>query len=96
MNNRNGYSDIETYCNFSTCITDFSDRLLVKRKFGKTLRARKFCNQVKEIKLKLIVYNISKKVNLHQNKDFYRAEGWTIYQLDCCWKEFLSLVNYRT
>ena len=35
---------------------------VVKRKFGETLRARKFHNQVKEIKIKLIVYNINKKV----------------------------------
>lgn len=28
---------------------------VVKRKFGKVLRARKFYNQVKELKLKLIV-----------------------------------------
>jgi hypothetical protein len=35
---------------------------VVKRKFGKTLRARKFRNQVKEIKVKLIAYNINKKV----------------------------------
>lgn len=35
---------------------------VVKRKFGETLRARKFRNQVKEIKFKLIVYNIRKKV----------------------------------
>ncbi|MPM67703.1 hypothetical protein SDC9_114627 [bioreactor metagenome] len=35
---------------------------VVKRKFGDVLRARKYFNQVKEIKLKLIVYNINKKV----------------------------------
>ena len=35
---------------------------VIKRKFGEVLRARKFYNQVKEIKLKLIVYNINKKV----------------------------------
>ena len=35
---------------------------VVKRKFGETLRARKFRNQVKEIKIKLIVYNIDKKI----------------------------------
>jgi transposase len=35
---------------------------VVKRKFGEVLRARKFFNQVKEIKIKLIVYNINKKV----------------------------------
>jgi transposase len=32
----------------------------VKRKFGETLRARKFRNKVKEIKVKLIAYNIDK------------------------------------
>jgi len=35
---------------------------VVKRKFGEVLRARKFYNQVKETKIKLIVYNINKKV----------------------------------
>jgi Transposase DDE domain. len=35
---------------------------VVKRKFGEVLKARKFFNQVKEIKIKLIVYNINKKV----------------------------------
>src|SRR5271169_1932470 len=35
---------------------------VVKRKLGEALRARKFHYQVKEIKIKLIVYNINKKV----------------------------------
>ncbi|HET8685424.1 MAG TPA: transposase, partial [Methanosarcina sp.] len=35
---------------------------VVKRKFGGTIRARKFRNQVKEIKIKLRMYNINKKV----------------------------------
>jgi transposase len=35
---------------------------IVKRKFGEKIRARKFRNQGKEIKFKLIVYNINKKV----------------------------------
>ena len=35
---------------------------VIKRKFGETLRARKLRNQVKEVKVKLIVYNINKKV----------------------------------
>jgi hypothetical protein len=34
----------------------------VKRKLGETLRARKFRYQIKDIKIKLIVYNINKKV----------------------------------
>jgi len=33
---------------------------VVKRKFGETLRVRKFWNQVKEVKIKLIVYNTDK------------------------------------
>ena len=35
---------------------------VVKRKLGETLRARKFRYQVKEIKIKLIICNINKKV----------------------------------
>ena len=35
---------------------------VVKRKFGEILRVRKFYNQVNETKIKLIVYNINKKV----------------------------------
>ena len=37
---------------------------VVKRKFGETLKARKFCNQVKEIKVKLTIYNIDRNRNL--------------------------------
>ncbi len=50
---------------------------VVKRKLGETLRAKKFRYQVKEIKIKLIIYNIDKKGcrgNWHQIEDFYRAE----------------------
>jgi len=35
---------------------------VVKRKFGEILRVRKLRNQIKEIKIKLIVYNIDKKI----------------------------------
>lgn len=35
---------------------------VIKREFGEVLRARKFYNHVKEIKIKLLVYNINKKV----------------------------------
>lgn len=34
---------------------------VIKKKFEETLRAKKFRNQVKEIKIKLRVYNINKK-----------------------------------
>jgi transposase len=33
---------------------------VIKRKFGKALKARKFQAQIKELKIKLILYNISK------------------------------------
>jgi len=35
---------------------------IVKRKLGEVLRARKFHNLVKEIKLKLIIHNLNKKI----------------------------------
>jgi hypothetical protein len=35
---------------------------VIKRKFGEAIRARKFYNQVKEVKLKILLYNINKKV----------------------------------
>lgn len=44
--------------NIKLAETTFS---VVKRKFGETLRARNYYNQVKEIKIKFIVYNIDKK-----------------------------------
>jgi hypothetical protein len=34
---------------------------VAKRKFGEVHRERKFHNQVKEVKLKLIVYNVNKR-----------------------------------
>jgi hypothetical protein len=33
---------------------------VLKRKFGESLKARKFQAQIKELKIKLILYNISK------------------------------------
>ncbi len=51
--------DKDEYNHRNISETTFS---VVKRKFGETIRARKFRNQAKEIKFKLIVYNINKKV----------------------------------
>ena len=48
-----------TYNKWNIAETTFS---VVKRKLGEVLRARKFFNQVKEIKIRLMVYNINKKV----------------------------------
>jgi len=33
---------------------------VLKRKFGESMKARKFQSQIKELKIKLILYNISK------------------------------------
>ena len=49
---------------------------VLKRKFGESLKARKFRFQVKEIKLKIILYNISRIISCLALliEEFYRAE----------------------
>jgi transposase len=51
---------------------------LLKRKFGESLKARKYRLQVKEIKIKVILYNLSKMIStlsiLILIEDFYRAK----------------------
>jgi hypothetical protein len=51
---------------------------VLKRKFGKALKARKYSGQIKELKIKLISYNISKIIQAFLicfNSDkFYRAD----------------------
>ena len=50
---------------------------VLKRKFGETLKARKYRLQVKEIKIKVILYNLSRMIStlsiLILIEDFYRA-----------------------
>lgn len=50
---------------------------VLKRKYGESLKARKYRLQVKEIKVKAILYNISKIMNsfslLIVSEEFYRA-----------------------
>jgi len=50
---------------------------VLKRKFGESLKARKFQVQIKELKIKLILYNISKITSQSSSgsvtKIFYRA-----------------------
>jgi transposase len=50
---------------------------VLKRKFGESLKARKFRLQVKEIKIKVILYNLSRFMNsfsiLIIVEDFYKA-----------------------
>ena len=52
---------------------------VLKRKFGETLKARKYRLQVKEIKIKVILYNLSRMIStlsiLILIEDFYRAES---------------------
>ena len=52
---------------------------LIKRKFGEIVKARKFYNQVKETKVKLLVYNINKKnckLILAEIEDFDNRYLW--------------------
>jgi hypothetical protein len=50
---------------------------VLKRKFGETLKARKYRLQVKVIKIKVILYNLSRIIStlsiLILIEDFYRA-----------------------
>jgi hypothetical protein len=49
----------------------------LKRKFGESLKARKYRLQIKEIKIKVILYNLSRLmidfVVLIGGEEFYRA-----------------------
>jgi hypothetical protein len=50
---------------------------VLKRKFGEALKARKYSGQIKELKIKLILYNISKIIHAFliyiRSEEFYRA-----------------------
>jgi hypothetical protein len=50
---------------------------VLKRKFGESPKARKFQSQIKELKIKLILYNISKIIHSILicicSEEFYRA-----------------------
>jgi hypothetical protein len=51
---------------------------VLKRKFGESLKVRKYSGQIKELKIKLILYNISKIIRASliyiSYEDFFRAE----------------------
>jgi hypothetical protein len=51
---------------------------ILKRKFGESLKARNYRSQIKELKIKLILYNISKIILTiliwTRTKEFYRAD----------------------
>jgi hypothetical protein len=51
---------------------------VLKRKFGEALKARKYRLQIKEIKIKVILYNLSRVIStlsfLILIEDFYRAK----------------------
>jgi len=49
--------DMTSYHRRNLVETVFS---VIKRKFGESMKARKFQSQIKELKIKLILYNISK------------------------------------
>ena len=57
----------------------------MKRKFGEALKARKSRLQVKEIKIKVILYNLSRIIStfsfLIRIEDFYRADNSEIHNI---------------
>ncbi|HEY3363054.1 MAG TPA: transposase [Methanosarcina sp.] len=52
-------TSIKVYNRRSIVETVFS---VIKRKFGEIVKARKYYNQVKEINVKMLVYNINKNI----------------------------------
>ena len=49
---------------------------VLKRKYGEEIRAKRYWNQLKEVKFKLLVHNLDKSVKVminYKNEDFYRA-----------------------
>jgi hypothetical protein len=56
---------------------------VLKRKFGESLKARKYRLQVKEIKIKVILYNLSRMMKsfcaLIIVEEFYRADCIVIH-----------------
>jgi len=66
--------DREKYHQRNQVETAFS---VLKRRFGESLKARKFYSQIKEIKIKIILHNITravqKEIVVVVIKEFYRA-----------------------
>jgi hypothetical protein len=60
---------------------------VLKRKFGEALKARKYRLQVKEIKMKAILYNLSRVISafilLILIEEFYKAKKFLFYRA-CC------------
>ena len=91
--------DDEKYHQRNKVETVFS---VMKRKFGESLKARKFRLQVKEIKIKVILYNLSRIISafaiLIFIEEFYRAE-FTIMILHHlryfpCWMRGIFTASY--
>ena len=74
--------DLTLYLRRNLVETVFS---VLKRKFGESLKARKYSGQIKELKIKLILYNISKIIHAILmciiTEEFYRAESHLIHIL---------------
>jgi len=88
--NGNGSRDItengSLACSMMNNITKKQGRngfSVMKRKFGEILKARKYRSQIKEIKIKVILYNISRMIStlsfLILIEDFYKADIFSIY-----------------
>ena len=77
--------DFEGYHQRNKVETVFS---VLKRKFGEALKARKYRFQVKEIKMKVILYNLLRMMALFSGfvriKEFYRAEKGVYFIVPAC------------
>jgi hypothetical protein len=72
--------------------------LVLKRKYGESLKARKFRLQVKEVKIKVILYNLSRLISsfalLVLIEEFYRALAG-IYDKQYFFKEEGLIIRNR-
>lgn len=76
--------NLEAYHQRNKVETVFS---VLKRKYGESLKARKYRLQVKEIKMKMILYDISRMISafvlLILIGDFYKAQEFVKYMVTC-------------
>ncbi|HOO89594.1 MAG TPA: transposase, partial [Syntrophales bacterium] len=70
--------DLDMYHERNKVETVFS---VLKRKYGESLKARRYRLQFKEIKMKAIVYNLSRLISfvLVILEEFYKAQKFSIY-----------------
>jgi len=88
--------DDEKYHQRNKVETVFS---VLKRKFGEALKARKYRLQIKEIKIKMILYNLSRMISVLSIfvliEEFYRAHFYSKFQDISQYHEFVDHVSHN-